>query len=89
MSLQTQDNSKPHRGGNIEREGMVVTMRPMSILFFDDYGQKEIFVPISQVKDWWFTTTGSKDGLGIEDLEPDDEVTLIIHRWLAVKERLV
>ena len=78
-----------NRGGYVERSGLVARMRDASVLFFDDDSQQEIFVPISQIKDWWFTPSGTKRNLRLQDLELDDEVTLVFPRWLAVKEGLV
>lgn len=77
------------RGGLVLRDGMVVRQNGVSVLFFDDSSQKEVFIPLSQVTDWWFTSSGSKQNLRLADLELDDEVTLVIPRWLAKKERMV
>ena len=81
--------SGSRRGGFAERSGMVVRMRGASVLFFDDDSQQEIFVPLSQVKDWWFTASCSKQGLALEDCDLNDEVTLLIPKWLALKEGMV
>ena len=77
------------RGGLIERIGIVVRMRNASVLFFDDNSQQEIFIPLSQVKDWWFSSSGTKRGLRLEDLELNDELTIVIPKWLALKEGMV
>ncbi|MBQ9366757.1 MAG: hypothetical protein IJT83_03165 [Victivallales bacterium] len=77
------------RGGYVERRGMVVRVQNASVLFFDDASQQEIFVPLSQVKDWWFTASSSKRGFALDDCELDDEITICIPRWLAKKEGMV
>ena len=77
------------RGGFVEREGMVVRLHAASVLFFDDESQQEIFIPLSQIKDWWFTSSHSKRGLELEDCELDDELTIVIPGWLAKKEGMV
>jgi len=74
------------RGGYIERRGLVVRVTPKSLLFFDDETGREIFIPLSKVYDWRFTTYGGKHGLMISDLELDDEIVIMFPRWLAVKE---
>ena len=74
------------RGGWVERRGMVVRVSPASVLFFDDASSTEMFIPVSQVKDWWFTSSGAKRGLSVPDLELDDEVTLVVPRWLLKNE---
>lgn len=76
-------------GSLVNRKGLVVSLRQASVLFFDDEAVKEVFVPVSLIKDWWFTTDGTKRGLGLGDLELDDEVTLVIPKWLAKKEKLL
>ena len=80
---------KSQRGSYVERRGMVVHMYDSSMLFFDDDSQQEIFIPLSQVKDWWFTSSKSKSGLKLEDCELDDELTIVIPGWLAKKEGMV
>lgn len=74
----------------VRREGLVVRNNPpRSVLFFDDEASTEIFVPYSQIKDWHFTASGSRDGLELEDLKLDDEVELYITKWLAKRENLI
>lgn len=81
--------SGSYRGGLVQRKGLVVRLRDESVLFFDDDSVQEVFIPRSQIKDWWFTSDGSKRTLSVADLELDDEITLVIPRWLAIKEGMV
>lgn len=64
--------SSPNRGG-----GLVVSVREISLLFFDDAKGKEVFLPISTIMDWWVTIGGTKRGLRLIDLELDDEITVV------------
>ena len=74
----------------VERSGLAIRLHKSSLLFFDDNAQTEIFVPYTQIRDFWFTGTGSKlSARKIEDIEPDDEITILIPVWLARKEGLV
>ena len=73
----------------VERSGLAIRLHKSSLLFFDDNAQTEIFVPYTQIRDFWFTGTGSKHSRKIEDIEPDDEITILIPVWLARKEGLV
>jgi len=85
--------SKPslkRRGGDlVARKGLVVRVTSSSVLFYDDVSVQEVFVPLSQVRDFYFTSSGGKRGLTLQDLELDDEVTLVIPKWLAKKEGMV
>jgi len=72
-----------------EAAGVVMKVRERSILLFHDDSVNEVFVPRSKIIDWWFTRNGRKDGLGLDDLELDDEVTLLIPKWLAKRERMI
>jgi hypothetical protein len=76
-------------GSWIKREGLVSRMTLASILFFDDESGQEIFLPFSQVQDWWYTKQGDKQGMRLKDLEPDDEITVLIPKWLLRKEGLL
>ena len=76
-------------GGHVKLEGLVVRLQPQSVLFFDDGTGKEVFLPYSKILDWWFTSSGTKRGLRIVDLELNDAVTLLVPKWLARREGLV
>lgn len=76
-------------GGHVEREGIVVKLTAQSVLFFDDEAGQEFFVPVSTILDWWFTANGTKRTRDLEELEPDDEITLLMPRWLLKKEGLL
>ncbi|MDR1945983.1 MAG: hypothetical protein LBQ51_02295 [Desulfovibrio sp.] len=73
----------------IWRNGVIVMRMPRSVLFFDDVCVKELFIPMSVILDWHFTTCGTKRNLNVPDLERDDEVSLYIPKWLARKEKLI
>jgi hypothetical protein len=73
-------------GDYVEREGIVVKVLPKSICFFDDVAGHEWFVPVSKLADWWFTNRGDKHELRICDLELDDEITILVPRWLLRRE---
>jgi hypothetical protein len=74
---------------DLKRRGLVVRAAEKSILFFDDATGREVFIPISKILDWWFSDAGTKRGLRIQDLELNDEITILIPTWLAKKESLV
>lgn len=84
-------NTKPRsaNAGVMKLSGIVVRISEKSVLFFDDASGQEIFVPISRIMDWWFTSCGTKRGLRICDLELDDEITILMPTWLAKKEKLL
>jgi hypothetical protein len=76
-------------GPLIWRHGAVAAMRKKSVIFFDDAAEKEVFIPISRIRDWQFTQEKTKKNLRIEDLERHDEVSLYIPLWLARREKLI
>ena len=88
-SKKKKQSAKPSNGGWSEHKGLVIRINEKSVLFFDDASVQEIFIPLSQVKDWWFTSDGGKRGLRLQDLELDDEVTICLPRWLAFTEGMV
>lgn len=69
-------------------EGMVVAVRPKSIILFHDDTAQEVFVPRSVIADWDFTDGQARGDLILSDLEPNDQVVLVIPRWLAKREGL-
>jgi hypothetical protein len=69
-----------------EREGLIVSVRQMSIEFFDDVTEEVVFVPRSLVDDWWFTDSKDRNDLSLDDLEDGDEVILCIAKWFVQKE---
>ena len=72
----------------VTRDGLAVKHNKASLLFFDDKAQTEIFIPYSQIRDWWYTDCPSNLNLEIAQIEPDDEITIVIPQWLARKEGL-
>lgn len=72
----------------VTREGLVVKLHKASLLFFDDKAQTEVFIPYSQIRDFWYTDCTGNLNKQIYDLEPDDEITIVIPQWLARKEGL-
>lgn len=81
-------STRNKRGGFVSRNGLVVRTTPKAVLFFDDIVGYEYWVPRTSVRDWSFMT-GVKRGLGLSDLEPDDEISLELPRWLLVKEKIL
>lgn len=79
----------PKRGGTDLRPGLVVRGSRQALLFFDDKATRQWMVPFKCVKDWYFTASGLQNGLKLEHLELNDEVTLELPRWLLIKEGLV
>lgn len=76
----------------VVRAGLVVKLSKSSLLFFDDNAQTEIFIPYSQILHFWFTDKEHRKNsieLTVLDLEPNDEVSIVIPKWLAKKERLI
>ena len=73
----------------VERSGLVIRLHKSSLLFFDDKAQTEVFVPYTQIRDFWFIGTASRRSRRIEEIEPDDEITILIPLWLARKEELL
>jgi hypothetical protein len=69
--------------------GMVVLSRTASLLFFEDETATEVFVPTSQIVDWWFVDNHGKKGLRLEDLKRNDQVSLVIPKWLARREGFI
>jgi hypothetical protein len=77
----------PH--SHAECEGLVVKLTPRSLLFFSDVTGQEAFIPFSQIADWWFTERGDRRTFSLQDLEPDDEITVVVPKWLLRKEYLI
>jgi hypothetical protein len=73
----------------VNLEGLVVKVTKGAVLLFHDDTGQEVFIPKSQVHDWFFTRGGSKQRLSLNDLELNDEITLVVPRWLAKRENLV
>jgi hypothetical protein len=69
--------------------GLVVLNREASFLFFEDESATEVFIPKSVIDDWWFVDNHDKKGLRLEDLRKNDEISLVIPKWLALKENLI
>lgn len=65
-----------------ERCGLVVFVREMSLLFFDDGKGKEVFLPVRTIMDRWYTIGGTKREFRLIDLELDDEIGVGIPCWL-------
>ncbi len=79
--------NKVKRGNaDVIRRGLVVRVVDRSVLFFDDESGQEFFIPKSTIVDWWFTVSGNKSNLRLDDLQLDDEITVVFPRWLARKE---
>lgn len=72
----------------VKRDGLVVKLHKASLLFFDDKAQTEVFIPFSQIRDLWYTGCTGKLKVQIHELDPDDEITVVIPEWLAKKEGL-
>lgn len=72
-----------------EREGVVETITPKAIKFFDDSSGVSEWVPKSLISpDWFFTDSGDDRGLSLDSLERNDEITLKLPRWFVQKEFL-
>ena len=69
--------------------GLVVWNRQASVLFFEDETATEVFIPKSVIADWWFVHNKDKNGLRLEDLAKNDEISLVVPKWLARKEGLL
>jgi hypothetical protein len=72
-----------------ECAGLVVKLTQRSLLFFSDVTGQEAFIPFSVIDDWWFTGRGDRQTFDIQDLEPDDEITVVVPKWLLRKENLI
>lgn len=68
--------------------GVVILNTPKSLLFFDDDTGLEVFIPKSQVKDWFFKGKLDRFSLTVDDLHYGDEINITIPKWLARKEGL-
>lgn len=73
----------------ILRKGVVVTASEKAILFFDDESVTEFWVPRKMICDWRFVDDGTRQGLSDRHLERNDEIELLIPKWLARKEGLL
>ncbi len=73
----------------VTRVGLVVKLHQHSLLFFDDKSETEIFIPYTQIRDFWYTDCMGNLGNRVSDLEQDDEITIVIPEWLARKEGLL
>ena len=89
MDAAAATRAAPRRGGTERRQGLVVRTTRQAIVFFDDKATRQWVVPFKCVKDWYFTASGLQNGLRLEHLELNDEVTLEVPRWLLLKEGLI
>lgn len=75
----------------VELGGVVVAQGPQALLFFDDESVQEVWISRRLIFDWWFTDSSAPDAtlpLEVDDLERNDEITIVIPRWLAEREGL-
>jgi len=77
------------RNDPISREGTVSTITDRALCFFDDVSEREVWIPHQYIKSWVFTDMGTDRGWPLGALETGDDITVVIPRWLAVKERIV
>jgi len=73
----------------ILRKGVVVATTERAILFFDDESVTEFWVSRKMICDWRFVEDGTRQGLADRHLARNDEIELLIPKWLARKEGLI
>lgn len=89
MDLTDYVRKRPSERALFRAAGMVVRVRPKSIILFHDDTAQEVFIPRSVIQDWDFTDgRNSRGDLLLGDLEPNDQVAFVIPRWLARREGL-
>jgi hypothetical protein len=60
-----------------------------SILIREDSTQYEVFIPTSQIQDWWFQESGNQEDLELKHLEDGDEVVFVLSYWICRKEGFI
>lgn len=73
----------------VTRHGLVVRQSEKALLFFDDAAVVEVWLPKKQIIDWCFLDSGTKDGFRLDHLERNDEIEIVITKWIARREGLI
>lgn len=89
IGMETTKKAPKKRSSLVVREGLVVKFTEKSLLFFDDEAATEVFIPLTQIRDVWFTSGTKLLSTKLDALEPDDEISILIPAWLARKEGLI